>query len=68
MQARMEPTPSSKNKLAALTNDRNALATQNDQPAGRAEFGGTSINEQQANQLVEQGRQLLERANNLARS
>jgi len=33
-----------------------------------AEFGGTSISEQQANQLVEQGRQLLERANNLARS
>jgi len=56
------------NKLAALTNDRNALATQMINLLEGAEFGGTSISEQQANQLVEQGRQLLERANNLARS
>ena len=56
------------NELAALTNDRNALATQMINLLEGAEFGGTSISEQQANQLVEQGRQLLERANNLARS
>ena len=56
------------NKLAALTNDRNALATQMMNLLEGAEFGGASISEQQANQLVEQGRQLLERANNLARS
>jgi arylsulfatase A-like enzyme len=56
------------NKLAALTNDRNALATQMINLLEGAEFGGTSISEQQANQLVEQGRELLERANDLARS
>jgi len=56
------------NKLAALTNDRNALATQMINLLEGAEFGGTSISEQQANQLVEQGRQLLERAGELAQS
>jgi hypothetical protein len=54
------------NNLAALTNDRNALAAQMIGLLEGAEFGGKSISEKQANQLVAQGRELLDRANELA--
>jgi hypothetical protein len=54
------------NNLAALTNDRNVLAAQMIGLLEGAEFGGKSISEKQANQLVAEGRELLDRANELA--
>jgi hypothetical protein len=56
------------NELAVLTNDRDGLATQMINLLEGAEFGDQSISEEQASQLVDQGRQLLERAGELARS
>jgi hypothetical protein len=56
------------NQLAALTDDRNSLTAQMIDVLEKAEFGGQSISEEQANQLVGQGRELLQRANDLAHS
>ncbi len=54
------------NQLAALTSERNALAAQMISALEGAEFGGRAISEEQAEQLIERGHDLLERASELA--
>ncbi len=54
------------NNLQALTTDRDAVAGQMKTLLNAAAFGGQAINEQQAKRLIEQGEQLLERAQHLA--
>ncbi len=53
-------------QLQALTTDRDAVALQMKVVLDAAAFGGQSINERQARHLIEQGEQLLERAQHLA--
>ncbi len=54
------------NQLSTLTSDRNALAAQMIGLLEGAEFGGQAISENQAEQLVDRGHDLLERASELA--
>jgi hypothetical protein len=54
------------NQLSTLTSDRNALAAQMIGLLEGAEFGGQAISENQAEQLVDRGHELLERASELA--
>ena len=48
------------NRLIALTNKRNAIATQMISMLNAAAFGGKAINEHQARQLIQQGEDLLD--------
>jgi len=51
------------NRLIALTNKRNAIATQMISMLNAAAFGGKAINEHQARQLIQQGEDLLDQGN-----
>jgi hypothetical protein len=51
------------NRLIALTNKRNAIATQMISMLNAAAFGGQAINEHQARQLIQQGEDLLDQGN-----
>jgi hypothetical protein len=51
------------NRLIALTNKRNAIATQMISMLNAAAFGGKAIDEHQAHQLIQQGEDLLDQGN-----
>jgi hypothetical protein len=51
------------NQLIALTNKRNAIASQMISMLNAAAFGDTAINEHQARQLIQQGEDLLDQGN-----
>jgi hypothetical protein len=53
-------------RLAALTNDRNALALRISQALEAATFGGTSMGQAQAMGLIQQAQQVINRAQKLA--
>ena len=53
-------------KIAAWTNQRDAIASQIKPMLEGAEFSGLSINEQQAKQLISDGQSLLDRASSCA--
>jgi hypothetical protein len=53
------------NRLIALTSRRNAIASQMIAMLNAAAFDGTPINEDRADDLIEQGENLLEQVNNL---
>jgi hypothetical protein len=53
------------NRLMSLTSDRDALATQMIGLLDEAEFSGHAISKHQSEQLVDQGRAILERAREL---
>jgi hypothetical protein len=54
------------NNMLALTNERDALASQIKALLDAAAFNGEAINEQQTKQLIAQGESLLQRAHQLA--